>query len=114
MSNQARTSDISSFLALVKKLIAAGDYVFVPRGKNLQALSDHGLTVKDAKDEMLGLMVIDYYKGPKKDFDRSQPGDIWEFKKFVDGELFYVKLKIQNRNGKEILKCLSFHEDDYS
>lgn len=114
MSNQASTSDISSFLAQAKRLIAAGDYAFVPRGKNLQALSDHGLTVKDAKDEMLGLMVGDYFKGPKQDFDRSQPGDIWEFKKTVDGEQFYVKLKIQNRNGKDILKCLSFHEDDYS
>ena len=73
MSNQASMSDISSFLAQAKRLIAAGDYVFVPRGKNLQALSDHGLTVKDAKE-----------------------------------------LKIQNRNGKDVLKCLSFHEDDYS
>lgn len=25
--------------------MAAGNYVFVPRGKNLQALSGHGLTV---------------------------------------------------------------------
>ena len=114
MSNQAATSDILSFLAQAKRLITAGDFVFVPRGKNLQALSDHGLTVKDAKDEMPGLMVRDYYKGPKQDFDRSQPGDIWEFKKSVEGELFYVKLKIQKRNGKNILKCLSFHEDDYS
>lgn len=114
MSNQASTSDILAFLAQAKRLIAAGDYVFVPRRKNLQAISDHGLTVNDAKDEMLGLMVGDYFKGPKQDFDRSQPGDIWEFKKIVDGEQFYVKLKIQNRNGKDILKCLSFHEDDYS
>lgn len=114
MSNQASTSDISSFLAQAKNLMAAGSYVFVPRGKNLQALSDHGLTVADAKDEILGLMVSDYYKGPKQDFDKKQPGDIWEFKKIVDDEQFYVKLKIQNRNGKDILKCLSFHEDDYS
>lgn len=48
---------------------------------------------------MLGLMVGDYFKGPKPDFDRSQPGDIWEFKKTVDGEKFYVKLIIQNLNG---------------
>lgn len=114
MSNQASAPDILSFLAQAKKLMAAGSYVFVPRRKNLQALSNHGLTVADAKDEILGLMVSDYYKGPKKDFDRGQPGDIWEFKKTVDDEQFYVKLKIQNRNGKDILKCLSFHEDEYS
>ena len=47
------------------------------------------------------------------DFDRNQIGDIWEFKKSVDGEQFYVKLKIQNQNGKDVLKCISFHEDDF-
>lgn len=113
MSNQVSTSNISSFLAQAKKLLSAGDYVFVPRKKNLQALSEHGLTIRDAKDEILGLLVGDYFKGPKQDFDREQSGEIWEFKKIVDGEQFYVKLKIQNQNGKDILKCLSFHEDDY-
>ena len=94
--------------------MSAGKYVFVPRGKNLQAFSDHGLTIADAKSEIIGLVVGDYYKGPKQDFDPAQPGDIWEFKKDVGGEQFYVKLKIQNRNGEDVLKCLSFHEDDFS
>lgn len=33
------------------------------------------------------------YPGPsaERDFDRSQPGDIWEFKKTVAGEQFYIK-----------------------
>lgn len=93
--------------------MAAGKYVFVPRGKNMQSLSDHNLTIADAKSEILGLVVGDYYKGPKQDFDPAQPGDIWEFKKNVDGEQFYVKLKIQNRNGQDVLKCLSFHDDDF-
>ena len=53
-----------------------------------------------------------------RDFSRvrlhpTQPGDIWEFKKNIDGKEFYIKLKIQNRNGNDILKCLSFHEDDF-
>lgn len=114
MDNRASTSDISSFLAQAKRLLAAGDYVFVPRRKNMQALADHGFTISDAKSEILDLIVSDYYKGPKRDFDPCQPGDIWEFKKNVDGEMFYVKLKIQNQSGRDILKCLSFHEDDYS
>ena len=113
-TNQASASDVSAFLAKAKNLMAAGKYVFVPRGKNMQALSDQGLTIADAKSEIIGLVVGDYYKGPKQDFDPAQPGDIWEFKKDVDGEQFYVKLKIQNRNGEDVLKCLSFHEDDFS
>lgn len=113
-SKQTSLSDISAFLTRAKRLIAAGKYVFIPRGKNMQALSEHGLTIADVKSEILGLVVGDYYKGPKPDFDLAQPGDIWEFKKDVDDEQFYVKLKIQNRNGEDVLKCLSFHEDDYS
>jgi hypothetical protein len=112
--NRATSSDISAFLARAKNLMTTGNYVFVPRRKNLQALSAHGLTIADAKDEIIGLVVGDYYKGPKQDFDPTQSGDIWEFKKNVDGEQFYVKLKIQNRNGEDVLKCLSFHEDDFS
>ena len=112
--NQAGSSDISVFLARAKKLMTKGRYVFVPRSKNLQALSGVGLTIADAKSEIIGLVVGDYYKGPKQDFDKTQPGEIWEFKKNIDGEQFYVKLKIQNKNGVDVLKCLSFHEDNYS
>lgn len=27
---------------------------------------------------------------------------------------FYVKVKITQENGEDILKCLSFHEDDFA
>ena len=88
-------------------------YDFVPRRKNMQALAQHGLTILDAKDEILGLVVGDYYKGPKQDFDSNRPGDIWEFKKIINGIRFYIKIKIVQENGEEILKCLAFHEDDF-
>lgn len=114
MSNQASTSDIASYLTEVKKLLSAGKYVFVPRRKNMQALAQHGLTIADAKNEILGLVVGDYYKGPKQDFDLNRPGDIWEFKKHIDGMQFYVKVKIVQENGADILKCLAFHEDDFA
>lgn len=112
--NQAGPSDIASFLAQAKKLIASGKFIFVPRRKNLQALAGYGLTIADAKSEILSLVVGDYYKGPKQDFDPTQSGDIWEFKKSVGSITFYVKLKIQNQNGQDVLKCLSFHEDEFS
>lgn len=31
----------------------------------------------DAKSEILSLVVSDYYKGPKQDFDPSKPGVIF-------------------------------------
>ncbi len=114
MSNRASMSDIVSYLTDIKRLLSAGKYDFVPRRKNMQALAQHGLTITDAKNEILGLVVHDYYKGPKQDFDPNRPGDIWEFKKTIDGIQFYVKIKIVKENGEDILKCLAFHEDDFA
>lgn len=114
MSDQASVSDIAVYLTNAKRLLSAGKYDFVPREKNMRALAQHGLTIIDTKNEILGLVVNDYYKGPKKDFDSRQPGDIWEFKKYIDGIQFYVKIKIAQRNGESILKCIGFHEDDYA
>lgn len=114
MSNQSKPSDIAVYLSKVKGLVSAGKYDFVPRRKNLQALAQYGLTVIDAKNEIIGLTENDYYKGPKRDLDPNRPGDIWEFKKDINGTQFYVKVKIVYENGEEILKCLGFHEDDFA
>ena len=114
MGNQADTQDIILFLERAKRLLSEGKYDFVPRRKNMQALAQHGLTIADAKEEILGLVVGDYYKGPKQDLDPDKPGDIWEFKKQIDGKQFYVKVKITQNNGEDILKCLGFHEDDFA
>ncbi len=114
MSNQTGAADIAAYLTEVKRLLSAGKYDFVPRRKNMQALALHGLTITDAKDEILGLVVNDYYKGPKQDLDQNRPGDIWEFKKDIDGMKFYIKVKIVQENGENILKCLAFHEDDFA
>lgn len=114
MSNQASASDVAAYLSEVKKLLSVGKYDFVPRRKNMLALARHGLTITDAKNEILGLVAVDYYKGPKQDLDPNRPGDIWEFKKNIDGIQFYVKIKITQENSEDILKCLSFHEEDYA
>lgn len=112
MSNK---KSILNFLMKAKKLLSIGRYDFVPRKKNMQSLAKHGLTIIDAKNEILGLSIKDYYKGPKQDFDGNRSsGNIWEFKKNVDGIRFYVKVKIVQENGIDILKCLGFHEDDFS
>lgn len=114
MGNQANAQDISAFLAKMKRQVSAGKYDFVPRRKNMQALAQHGLTISDAKDEIFSLVVGDYYKGPKQDLDPFRPGDIWEFKKNIDGRQFYIKVKIVQVNGEDIVKCLGFHEDDFA
>lgn len=80
----------------------------------MQALAQHCLTISDAKDEIVSLVVGDYYKGPKQDLDPLRSGDIWKFKKNIDGRQFYIKVKIVQVNGEDIVKCLGFHEDDFA
>ena len=106
--------EISDFIIEAKSLISNGKYDFVPRTKNLQALAKRGFSIENVKSEILSLEVMDYYKGPKQDFDNSRPGDIWEFKKCIDGIQFDIKLKIANENGENILKCLSFHDSEFT
>lgn len=113
MDDQTDTQGIALFLAEAKRLLSEGHYDFVPRRKNLQALARHGLTIIDAKNELFELTVADYYKGPKQDFDSNKPGDIWEFKKNVDGIPFYIKIKITTQDKEDILKCIGFHDDEY-
>lgn len=114
MSNQASVSEVVAYLSQIKKLLSIGKYDFVPRRKNMLALAKYGFTITDAKNWILELAVSDYYKGPKKDLDTHRSGDIWEFKKNIDGIQFYVKVKIVKVNGEDVLKCLSFHEDDFA
>lgn len=114
MSKQTDYSEINVFLEKAKSLVASGKYDFVPRRKNMQALAQYGLTITDAKTEILGLVVGDYYKGPKHDLDPNKPGDIWEFKKQIDGTPFYIKIKITQQSGEDVLKCIGFHKDDFA
>lgn len=39
---------------------------------------------------------------------------VWEFKKKVEKKPFYIKLKVIQENGEDIVRCLSFHEDDFA
>ena len=69
---------ILQYLIKVKELVSSGHWTLIPRKKNLDSLSEKGLTIGDVK-----------------------------------GVSFYIKLKIDVANdGTEILKCLSFHEQE--
>lgn len=80
----------------------------------MESLAQVGLTILDAKDEIFSLVVGDYYKGPEQDLDLSKPGDVWVFKKNVEGNLFYIKVKIAQVDGEDFVKCLSFHKDEFA
>ena len=99
---------ILQYLAKVKKLVSSGCWALIPREKNLDSLSNLGLTIQDVKEEILSLEVRDYEKG--SEFDYSYSSEVWIFKRKAAQNDFYIRLKIDIANdGTEILKCLSFH-----
>ena len=100
---------VLQYLVRAKRLVSDGYWTLIPRKKNLDSLSNLGLSAKDVKTALLSLEAKDYERGPELDYSHS--GDVWIFKKSVLDTDFYIKLKIDVANdGTEILKCLSFHE----
>ena len=102
---------ILQYLARIKNLISTGNWTLIPRKKNLDSISNQGLTIQDVKNELLSLSLADYQSGPMPDYSYS--GDVWIFKRIINGTEFYIKVKIDVTNdGFEILKCLSFHDKE--
>ena len=100
----ASIEEINSFLNKAKSLIQAGKWTFIPRSKNMQRLTNLGLTIPLAKKELLSLSFRDYDRGPIDDRDR--PGELWEFIKGIGRQEAYIKLKIEMEAN---CLCLSFH-----
>ncbi len=99
---------VLQYIAKVKELVSSGCWTFIPRKKNLDSLSNMGLSVQDVKNELLSLEMRNYKSGPELDYSYS--GEVWIFSRLVGNAEFYIKLKIDVANdGTQILKCLSFH-----
>ena len=100
----ASKEEVEKVLIDFKSLINQGKWTFVKRKINLQGLAELGLTVPQAKAEILSLSFRHYDRGPEADRDRE--GDfIWEFIKRIGSQKVYIKLKLDQRG----CVCLSFH-----
>lgn len=112
MYNDANEDDISEFLNTAKSLLYLDkSFVLIPRRVNMKSLAKIGLNVDSAKDVIGNLNCDDYFCGPEKDIDKSYGGYVWVFKKKYNNKLLYIKLKIDNCDTGNVLKCLSFHID---
>jgi hypothetical protein len=75
--------------------------------KNLKTLAKLEMTIEGVKREILSLSVMDYYAGPLK--DPKIKGDVWIFKRVIQGEEIYIKLKLWGDNRDLEVRVLSFH-----
>ena len=104
----AQPWQVTLFLFQFKEF-AQKNFSFYPREKSLDIIACLGITIPQAKEEILGLTYQDYYRGPIP--DRNYEGEeFWEFGKTICGEEIFIKLKTKSEYGVAI--CFSFHKPE--
>lgn len=105
------TGEQLKLLSKMKKLIVNGKRRFSGRKDRdyIQELLDIGISEKEAWDYILTLCAADYYPDYKPFY--SKDGNSLTFKKYINGYLVYIKIKIEEYDNNEMTLCLSFHID---
>ncbi|MFC1958458.1 hypothetical protein ACFLV6_00840 [Chloroflexota bacterium] len=101
---------ITLFLAQFKDYVQ-NQFIFSDRHSSIDTITNLGITIKQAKDAILGLTYGDYYRGPFP-HDSPRDGEYWEFGKSIQGEEVFIKLKTITEF--RIAICLSFHPPEVS
>ena len=101
----AQPWQVKLFLLQFKEF-AQNVFSFYPRDESLNTIARLGITIQQARNEILGLTYEDYYRGPIPDKDRKGE-EFWEFGKTICGEQVFIKLKAVSEYGVAI--CFSFH-----
>jgi hypothetical protein len=84
-------------------------FVLIPRKENLDILAEYGF-LRSFPREVVQRLSIRNYSYTDNDVDR--PGEVWVFGKKIEGVAFYIKIKLDQINGRDIVKCLSFHPEN--
>jgi hypothetical protein len=100
---------VTLFLFQFKEFVQK-NFSFAKRDESLNTIARLGITIPQAKKEILGLTYEDYYRGPIPDTDSKKGGEYWEFGKVIYGQEIFIKLKTVSEYGVAI--CFSFHVPD--
>ena len=105
------TGEQLKLLTKMKKLITKGNKRFDKRKDRdyLEELLEIGITESLAWQEILTLSSYNYVPDYKPFYLKSENSLV--FKKDINGNRVYIKLKIEEYNNKEMTVCLSFHID---
>ena len=104
----AQPWQVTLFLFQFKKF-AQKRFKFAERDKSLDTIVRLGITIPQAKREILGLTYEDYYRGPIPDTE-AKGEEYWEFGKTICGQEVFIKLKTVSKHSVAI--CFSFHIPD--
>ncbi|MBO8128236.1 MAG: type II toxin-antitoxin system MqsR family toxin [Peptococcaceae bacterium] len=98
---------IETFLQQVRRLIDIGRFDLVIRKETRAAMVALGFSSKwEVAAVVKNLAVSDYAEGPCPDDNPNHTGDIWVFGPEIEGNQYYLKIKVRDR--PEVV-CLSFH-----
>lgn len=98
---------VLNFLSEFKRLLCENKAIICgDRLKNRETLIMLGITEEQRKDCLVNLTKSDYSEGPKPN-DNGE-GEVWIFGLRINSEEIYIKLTINNYNGKTAI-CISFH-----
>lgn len=106
---------VEEFLSKCKKLIEKEEYSLVSRKENekdpYKSLIHLGWLVEDFIQFLLDeLFPRDYFRGPSNEKDKNYPaGIIYEFKKKINEDNYYIKLKLKIINPNKVI--IFFHLD---
>lgn len=106
----ASSEDIAKVLEDMRTAIDSGKFQPISRVKNMNTLTQLGITWDDAKAELYELTAADYYQGPEIDRDYPKADLLWVFKKNIGGQIIYIKFKILYLDDGSV-KLISFHID---
>ncbi|MGH4138229.1 hypothetical protein [Clostridium sp.] len=112
MAVKSTIDEINDFLMVVKALVAAGNYDFIPRPKN--NLTNLGINLRIALDMLLKITYKNYFNGPEQDDNPKFAGFIWEFGEDEEKYQIYIKLKIKDTSRGKLLCIMGFHKADFS
>jgi hypothetical protein len=101
-----------NFLQEFKGLVYEGKIWIKDRKNTLDTLNELGYTLKNLEEILLSLTILDYYAGPKADI-YVQGDHYWEFGRIIDGQEYYIKIKIGRGLRDETAICLSFHKPEW-
>lgn len=102
----AQPWQVTLFLSQFKEF-AQRKFSFAERDKSRNTIARLGITIKQAKNEILGLTYENYYRGPIPDTNPKKGGEYWEFGKLICGQEIFIKLKTVSEYNAAI--CFSFH-----
>ena len=106
----ATRSEVEQFLSKFKVKLEIFGIFFLDRDKNVNSLTDLGITRLERLAVVKSIEVDDYSEGPILD-QLSGFGEMWVFGKDVKGKEVYIKITLGHPNTNTIV--ISFHTAEH-